>query len=64
MTRLEDRQTLMAATSRGLRRRRPAGPGLCLAGIDPRTLQRWRTAMAWSGRTAGRRLTGPAHRTL
>jgi putative transposase len=42
MTRLEDRQTLAAVVAEARADGARLGPACALAGIDPRTLQRWR----------------------
>jgi putative transposase len=44
MTRLEDRQTLAAVVAEARADGARLGPACALAGIDPRTLQRWRTS--------------------
>src|SRR4051794_6514738 len=63
MTRLEDRQTLAAVVAEARANGARLGPACALAGIDPRTLQRWRASdgLARGDRRpeAGRAL--PAH---
>ena len=44
MTRLEDRQTLAAVVAEARADGARLGPTCALAGIDPRTLQRWRAS--------------------
>jgi len=44
MTRLEDRQTLAAVVAEARANGARLGPACALAGIDPRTLQRWRAS--------------------
>src|SRR4051812_50106175 len=44
MTRLEDRQTLAAVVTEARTDGARLGPACALAGIDPRTLQRWRAS--------------------
>src|SRR4051812_50226067 len=44
MTRLEDRQTLAAVVDEARADGARLGPACALAGIDPRTLQRWRAS--------------------
>jgi putative transposase len=44
MTRLEDRQTLAAVVAEARADGARLGPACALAGIDPRTLQRWRAS--------------------
>jgi putative transposase len=63
MTRLEDRQTLMAEIAQAVASGARLAPACSLAGIDPRTVQRWRSG---DGLTHGDRRPGairptPAH---
>jgi hypothetical protein len=44
MTRLEDRQTLAAGVAEARADGARLGPACALAGVDPRTLQRWRAS--------------------
>jgi putative transposase len=45
MTRLEDRQILMRDIAQAHAEGARLAPACALAGLDPRTLQRWKTAV-------------------
>src|SRR3954463_10089725 len=53
MTRLEARQTLAAVVDEARAAGARLGPACALAGIDPRTAQRWQQATAWRAGNAG-----------
>ena len=53
MTRLEDRQTLAAGVAGARADGARLGPACALAGVDPRTLQRWRADALANGSGAG-----------
>jgi hypothetical protein len=55
MTRLEDRQTLARDIAQACAERARLAPACALAGVDVRTLQRWKTADGLHRATAGRR---------
>ena len=63
MTRLEDRQTLAAGVAEARADGARLGPACALAGVDPRTLQRWRASEGWHEAIADRRRCARFRRT-
>ena len=63
MTRLEDRQTLVAAITVACAAGARLAPACALVGIDLRTFSAGEAATARSRRTVGPRLSGPGRHT-
>ena len=64
MTRLEDRQILIRDIEQARVEGARLAPACALAGIDARTLQRWKAGEGLTGEIAGRMPTIRSRRTL
>ena len=64
MTRLEDRQILVRDIEQACADGSRLAPACALAGIDTRTLRRWKAGDGSIQGAVGRTLSAPSHRTL